>query len=318
MLIVIICVILVIAIAATSKPKTAKQTSTRATKTYQPVKSQPTPRTSKDDDDGFGPDEEDDLEDEKEMREEEEEEWLKENPWWLEEVKEPENGLYPDDYLAALKTQQEEREAQSAHYKFVVMDFETTGLLENYDDILQVAIIDDKGSTLLNQLCKPVQVKAWPEAADINGIYPKNVAFCPTFEQISEYVQDILGRATKIIAYNTDFEKSFLKGHGVDPKQFKWAKDPMKTAAQYYNVQKGSNKRGVKLSVIAKMTGYTYTPHDALQDVQATRHVYLYLNDWTKRQRAEAAELKIKIKMSAKVSTVDTKTPPPGDSGGDA
>lgn len=309
-----ILVVLVIAwvllTAAKSKPK-ARSAKARPAKVAQPVKSAPAGRAAKeeddDDSDGFGPDEED----EREMLEAEEEEWLEENPWWLEEVKEPENGLYPKDYLAALKAQQEERVAQKAHYKFVVLDFETTGLYEEYDEILQVAIIDDKGNALINQLCKPVRVKAWPEAADINGIYPKNVAFCPTFEQIREYVQDILGRATKIVAYNTDFEKRFLKRFGVDPKQFKWAKDPMKTAAQYYNVQKGANKRGVKLSVIAKMTGYKYTPHDALQDVQATRHVYLFLNDWVKRQRAEAKA------AAANVSTVDTKTPPPGDSGGD-
>lgn len=310
-----ILVVLVIAwvllTAAKSKPK-ARSAKARPAKVAQPVKSSPAGRAAKeeddDDSDGFGPDEED----EREMLEAEEEEWLEENPWWLEEVKEPENGLYPKDYLAALKAQQEERVAQKAHYKFVVLDFETTGLYEEYDEILQVAIIDDKGNALINQLCKPVRVKAWPEAADINGIYPKNVAFCPTFEQIREYVQDILGRATKIVAYNTDFEKRFLKRFGVDPKQFKWAKDPMKTAAQYYNVQKGANKRGVKLSVIAKMTGYKYTPHDALQDVQATRHVYLFLNDWVKRQRAEAKA------AAANVSTVDTKTPPPGDSGGEA
>lgn len=311
-LIILAIIAYVVIMAAKSKPKAkpAKPSPPVSSKPAgrAPVQSAPKAKPEDDDDsDGFGPDEED----EKAMREMEEDEWLEENPWWLEEVKEPENGLYPDDYLAALKTQQEEREAQSAHYKFVVLDFETTGLFEDYDDILQVAIIDDKGNALMNQLCKPVQVRAWPEAADINGIYPKNVDFCPTFEQISGYVQDILGRATKIVAYNTDFEKSFLKGHGVDPKQFKWAKDPMKTAAQYYNVQKGTNKRAVKLSVIAKMTGYKYKPHDALEDVQATRHVYLFLNDWVKRQRAEA-------KAAAQVSTVDTKTPPPGDSGGDA
>lgn len=310
-LIILVIIAWVLLMAAKSKPK-ARSAKARPAKAAQPVKSAPAGRAAKEEDDdgsdGFGPDEED----EREMLEAEEEEWLEENPWWLEEVKEPENGLYPKDYLAALKAQQEERIAQKAHYKFVVLDFETTGLYEEYDEILQVAIIDDKGNALINQLCKPVKVKAWPEAADINGIYPKNVAFCPTFEQIREYVQDILGRATKIVAYNTDFEKSFLKGHGVDPKQFKWAKDPMKTAVQYYNVQKGANKRGVKLSVIAKMTGYKYTPHDALQDVQATRHVYLFLNDWVKRQRAEAKAL------AANVSTVDTKTPPPGDSGGEA
>lgn len=218
------------------------------------------------------------------------------DPRWTEVPEAPENGMHPDDYLAALKAQQEEREAQKAHYRFAVLDFETTGFDGEEDDILQVAIIDDRGEVLINQLCKPVQVKAWPEAAEVNNIYPKDVAFCPAFEQIAPYVQDVLSRAAKIVAYNTSFEKEFLEGHGIDPKQFKWARDPMKTAAQYYNVQRGTSRYSVKLSVIAKMVGFKYRAHDALEDVKATRYVYLFLQDWVKRQRAEA-----------KVSTVDTK-----------
>lgn len=222
------------------------------------------------------------------------------DPRWTEVPGAPENGMHPDDYLAAMKAQQKEREAQKAHYKFVVLDFETTGFDGEEDDILQVAIIDDKGEVLMNQLCKPVQVKAWPEAAEINNIYPKDVVFCPTFEQIAPYVQDVLSRAAKIVAYNVSFEKKFLEGHGIDPKQFKWARDPMKMAAQYYNVQRGTNRYSVKLSVIAKMVGFKYKAHNALEDVKATRHIYLFLQDWTKRQREEA-------KAMAKVSTVDTK-----------
>ena len=218
------------------------------------------------------------------------------DPRWTDVPEAPENGMHPDDYLAALKAQQEEREARKAHYKFAVLDFETTGFDGEEDDILQVAIIDDKGEVLMNQLCKPVQVEAWPEAAEVNNIYPRDVAFCPTFEQIAPYVQDVLSRATKIVAYNTSFEKEFLEGHSIDPKQFKWARDPMKTAAQYYNVQRGTSRYSVKLSVIAKMVGFKYKAHDALEDVKATRYVYLFLQDWVKRQRAEA-----------KVSTVDTK-----------
>lgn len=217
------------------------------------------------------------------------------DPRWTETPDAPADGKYPEDYLAELKAQQEERQAAGAHYKYVVLDFETTGLVSTEDDILQVAIIDDKDNVLINQKCRPGTVTDWQEAAEINDIWPKDVAFCPTFEQTAVYVQDILSRATKIVAYNREFEQDFLEGYDIDPKQYKWAQDPMKLAAQYYNVQKGSTRRAVKLSVISKMLGYKYHAHDALEDVKATRYVYDTLTEWVKRQRAEA-----------KVSRVDT------------
>ena len=223
------------------------------------------------------------------------------DPRWTEVPDAPENGMHPDDYLAALKSQQEEREAQKAHYKFVVLNLETTGLDGNEDDILQVAIIDENGETLIDQRCKPVKVKTWEDAAEVNDIWPKDVAFCPTFEQIAPYVQDILSRSTKIVAFNRQYKQWFLETHGIEPRQFKWAKDPQKMALQYYNLCRGTHRqRWIELEKIAQMTGFDGDTIGALNRAKAARHVYLFLDDWAKRQREEA-------KAMAKVSTVDTK-----------
>lgn len=57
---------------------------------------------------------------------------------------------------------------------FIVLDFETTGLQAGIDEVLQVAAIDENGDTLLNELCKPLRVNKWPDAARIHGITPEN------------------------------------------------------------------------------------------------------------------------------------------------
>lgn len=223
------------------------------------------------------------------------------DPRWTEVPDVPENGMHPDDYLDALKNQQEERGAQKAHYKFVVLNLETTGLDGNEDDILQVAIIDENGETLIDQHCKPVKVKTWEDAAEVNDIWPKDVAFCPTFEQIAPYVQDILSRSTKIVAFNRQYKQWFLETHDIEPRQFKWAKDPQKMALQYYNLCRGTRRqRWIELEKIAQMTGFDGSTVGALNRAKAARHVYLFLDNWAKRQREEA-------KAMAKVSTVDTK-----------
>lgn len=213
------------------------------------------------------------------------------DPRWTELPAEPENGLRAEDYLSSLKVQQDERTAQNAHYSFVVLNMETTGLDGNEEDILQVVILDPDGKELLNQKCKPTKVKKWEDAAEVNEIWPKDVAFCPTFEQIAPYVQDVLSRATKIVAFSRQYKQWFLEAHGIEPRQFKWAKDPQKMALQYYNLCKGTNRsRWIELEKIASMTGYKGGLESCSERAQASLYIYRFLEDWTKRQREEAKE----------------------------
>lgn len=180
----------------------------------------------------------------------------------------------PADYLNQLKTEQFCRRECDAHYKIVVIDFETTGLEPSADEILQVSIIDEAGNTLINQYCKPTHTSRWAEAWNVNHIYPSQVEYCPPFADIAPYVQDILSRADTVIAYSYPFEADFLRANGIDPDALTWGTDPMKLACKCYNKQHHSTRSRIKLTAAAEMIGYTYNAHDALEDVKATLRVY--------------------------------------------
>lgn len=189
----------------------------------------------------------------------------------------PNDGKYLQDHLDELDAFQSIRKMQDAHYKLAVIDFETTGLNPERDEILQVSIIDEDENVLINQLCKPEHTEQWESAWKVNGIYPGYVRFCPAFAQVMPYVQDILSRAEVVIAYNYPFEPNFLRHNGIDPDALTWGPDPMKLAVKYYNKQYHSSRSRMKLSAAADMIGYTYKAHDALEDVKATLHVYNFL-----------------------------------------
>lgn len=50
--------------------------------------------------------------------------------------------------------------------KYVVLDFETTGINMYHDDeVVQVAIINQDDEVLINELCKPKRHFSWSNAA---------------------------------------------------------------------------------------------------------------------------------------------------------
>lgn len=197
----------------------------------------------------------------------------------------PENGKYPKDYLKELDEAQAIRNVQNAHYKIAVIDFETTGLNPEKDEILQVSIIDEEENVLINQLCKPEYTETWESAWNVNGIYPGDVRFCPVFAQVAPYVQDILSRAEIVIAYNYPFEPNFLRFHGIDPDELTWGPDPMREMLKYYNAAKNTSKKRMSLQWAADIIGYEYNAHDAAEDVKATLHVYNFTQEhWAETQ----------------------------------
>lgn len=185
----------------------------------------------------------------------------------------PPDGLYEQDHLAKLAADQDERRAADAHYQAVVIDFETTGLNCDTDEILQVSIIDQDENVLMNQYCRAVRHNSWESASSVNGIYPPRVAFCPPFEKVAPYVQDILSRADKVLAYNCSFEQSFLMVNGINPYILFWC-DPMKEIVDYCNASSGGHRSRMALQSAAKIIGYDYNAHDALEDVKATLQVH--------------------------------------------
>lgn len=188
----------------------------------------------------------------------------------------PPDGLYEQDHLAKLAAAQDERRAADAHYQAVVIDFETTGLNCDTDEILQVSIIDQDENVLMNQYCRAVRHNSWESASSVNGIYPPRVAFCPPFEKVAPYVQDILSRADKVLAYNCSFEQSFLMVNGINPYILFWC-DPMKEIVDYCNASSGGHRSRMALQSAARAIGYDYNAHDALEDVKATLQVHNFV-----------------------------------------
>lgn len=188
----------------------------------------------------------------------------------------PTDGLYEQDHLAKLAADQDARRAADAHYQAVVIDFETTGLNCDTDEILQVSIIDQEENVLMNQYCRAVRHNSWESASNVNGIYPPRVAFCPPFEKVAPYVQDILSRADKVLAYNCSFEQSFLTVNGINPYILFWC-DPMKEIVDYCNATSGGHRSRMALQSAARIIGYDYNAHDALEDVKATLRVHNFV-----------------------------------------
>ena len=179
----------------------------------------------------------------------------------------------------------EEKRLQHCKYDFVVIDFETTGFnapdpfsdRKRYDEILSVSIIDNNGNELLNTYCQPKIRKTWKSAEETHGITPAMVKGCPSFEEVLPQVKDILCSSKYVLAYNIDFERSFLEGYDISAleKEYSlipnlvWGPDPMLMYTAYAGKIKWQ-----KLTTAARHFKYKYNAHDSLEDVKATLFVY--------------------------------------------
>ncbi len=104
--------------------------------------------------------------------------------------------------------------------KIIFFDTETTGKDLN-DEILSLAIVDQDGKVLFNELIRPSRKKKWPEAARVNymilyrPITPDMVKNRPTFRFFRKQVQDIFDQADLVVGYNTGFDFAFIEDKGI-------------------------------------------------------------------------------------------------------
>lgn len=93
--------------------------------------------------------------------------------------------------------------------EYIILDTETTGL-GYYDQIIEIAIIDLDGHTLLNTLVMPT-VRINEEAYQVHGMsfeyLSKNNA--PSWDEVYPKVKDIIKNKT-VIAYNSDFDERMI------------------------------------------------------------------------------------------------------------
>lgn len=164
-------------------------------------------------------------------------------------------------------------------FDVVYLDFETTGL-SSEDEVLQVAIIDDKERVLLYKLCKPQNHTTWDDAMKINGITPADVESEYPFENYVDLVSSILIRANTIICYNAQFELKFINKYGVkysSTESVEKFEDPMIEFSNIYGdwSQYYQSYKYQKLITAANYYSYDFEgyEHNSLADVFATKFI---------------------------------------------
>ncbi len=91
----------------------------------------------------------------------------------------------------------------------IYLDTETTGLDPDYDEVLEIALVDHTGNVLLNTYVRPERHTKWREAQNVNGISLEMVANAPTFAELKETIENIVcGEHVRI--YNASFDQGFV------------------------------------------------------------------------------------------------------------
>lgn len=164
----------------------------------------------------------------------------------------------------------------------VFVDTETTGLSPIYDDVLEIAIIDEDGKVLLNTLVQPVKKTEWADAQAINGITPAMVAGCPTLVELAAKIAEAFHGA-KVVMYNAAFDYAFLKPclsylqEGTD-YQVHCAMRRFSVEKGEWDYHKGDYKRWKQIDAAAHVDHvWSGDAHRALTDAQACRSIWQWM-----------------------------------------
>lgn len=93
---------------------------------------------------------------------------------------------------------------------FLVFDTETTGL-DGKAEICEIAVIDSKGSVLMNTLVKPTcSIPA--DATKIHGITDADVEFAPKFDEVFDtLLKLVMSLDVPLVAYNAGYDARLIK-----------------------------------------------------------------------------------------------------------
>lgn len=164
----------------------------------------------------------------------------------------------------------------------IYLDTETTGL-ENWDEIIEVGVVDSSGKVLLETLIKP-QGSIPPDATRIHGISDREVRTAPTWRQIWPQLERVLeGRHLAI--YNAEYDMRMMRqSHARN--QMTWASPLLQTHCimQLYARYRGEwnpahrSYRWHSLEAAGKQCGIQLSnTHRAVDDTLLARAVLLHM-----------------------------------------
>lgn len=171
--------------------------------------------------------------------------------------------------------------------EIVYLDLETTGL-DPSDEILEIGILSNDGTVLLDTYVKPIHHTVWHKAQQINGISPDDVKDAPLLEEIKPKIIEYVKGKTVVI-YNASFDYQFLE------TELELAKDTeccmLKFAPVYGDWHDyWENYTWQSLETAAKYVFFKWEEeaHSAIGDCKATRAVWHYLTIDTEKKRIDA------------------------------
>lgn len=152
----------------------------------------------------------------------------------------------------------------------IYLDTETTGISPGSGDaIVEVAIVNERGETLLNTLVNPLRNIPW-YATKVHGITDAMVAGAPTLEELMPTIRKVI-KKQEVVIYNATFDVPFFPGHLSEAASIHCA---MRRFAQYTG-----SRTWRKLDFAAQCAGHVWTgaAHRALADTQACRSVWRWV-----------------------------------------
>jgi DNA polymerase-3 subunit epsilon len=164
------------------------------------------------------------------------------------------------------------------------LDVETTGFDPQRDEVLEIGLLDDDGTVLLDTLVRPQHRRHWLGAQAIHGIRPADVANAPTLPELRPRLIALLEGA-EVIIYNAAFDGAFLPAELGQAAAVRCAMLAFAKAYGEWNPRHGSY-RWHKLSLAAAHIGYDWpgSAHRAIHDCQATRAVWHWLQGRARAQ----------------------------------
>lgn len=150
---------------------------------------------------------------------------------------------------------------------FVYLDTETTGLGSDVR-IVDLAIVDDAGETLIDTLVDPL-VPIPAGATAIHGIYDEDVVGMPTLDDLMPQVHDAI-RGRSVVIYNSSYDQRLFPGRLDAAVSVHCAMRRFKQLA----IASGSGNGTLTKAAIWANHAWTGVQHRALADALAARTVW--------------------------------------------
>jgi DNA polymerase III epsilon subunit-like protein len=170
------------------------------------------------------------------------------------------------------------------------LDVETTGLHPEAE-LLEIAILDEHGTPLLDTLVKPVFEQEWSDAEEVHGISPSQVASSPTAAELTERIAYALQNA-EVVCFNAMHDRCFVPVAARTWSRLHCAMEAFTHEFGEWDDYRGGRRFVSLADAAAQVLFPVKARHRAHADALACRAVWRYLNEPAERVRVDEIHAK--------------------------